>query len=231
MIDTGRSKRERAKQGVLAECMEAYEVGDDKDAEWPNNLISRRAVVHSTGAIGKKGDRFQIRVEPKELALCERLSTEAAKIMGGVEVGMGSESGAFFEPFFIAAEIGAAVPSRIDEALIRKRFGGTIFPPATITVEPLKEAGTWWSEVKQDGAGSGSKYFLPWRRLIKWFASRKEFVDTAFVRIGDYEALTSLDEDDYPEGTEMPGSVMPRLALGLTRAGSLVGLFGYSVQT
>ena len=35
----------------------------------------------------------------------------------------------------------------------------------------------------------------------------------------------------YPPGTEITGCVLPRLALGLTAQGSLVGLFGYSVQT
>jgi hypothetical protein len=54
----------------------------------------------------------------------------------------------------------------------------------------------------------------------------------AFIRIGDFDALHALESKRcYPKGTEMPGSVLPRLAVGLTRSGSLVGLFGYSVQT
>jgi hypothetical protein len=53
------------------------------------------------------------------------------------------------------------------------------------------------------------------------------------VRIGDREALWEAEsmKDELPAGTEISGCVLPRLALGLTRQGSLAGLFGYSVQT
>ena len=71
-----------------------------------------------------------------------------------------------------------------------------------------------------------------WHRLIVWFRERAELKDTAFVRIGDYAALKSLDvERGAPPGTELTGCVLPRSVLGLTGGGSLVGLFGYSVQT
>ncbi len=54
-----------------------------------------------------------------------------------------------------------------------------------------------------------------------------------FVRIGDRRALWDAERRnaEYPPGTELTGCVLPRLALGLTRSGSLVGLFGSSVQT
>jgi hypothetical protein len=67
--------------------------------------------------------------------------------------------------------------------------------------------------------------------MINWFQSRSEFLATVFVRIGDPLALGDLPREEWPEGTETTGCVLPRLALGLTRGGSLVGLFGYSVQT
>ena len=66
--------------------------------------------------------------------------------------------------------------------------------------------------------------------MIQWFRARPEFVDTAFVRIGD-GGIADVPEEQWPDGTEMTGCVFPRLALGLTRGGSLVGLFGYCVQT
>ncbi len=76
--------------------------------------------------------------------------------MAGVDIGMGSESCDPFRAFYIAANADDPVPEAIDEALIRSRFGGTIFPSATITVEPLAEAGRWWEEVEAD-AGDSSR--------------------------------------------------------------------------
>jgi hypothetical protein len=215
---------------VIKECMENYDVGTAK-AEWPNNIISRKAVVYGSGVIARKGTKVRQAVDPAELALCQRMAAEAARLMAGVEVGMGSESGDTFRGFFIAANVDDAVPKAITEKLIRDRFGGTIFPPATITVEPLKEAGKWWSEVKYDGSESAASYFKPWRKMIQWFGKRAEFKKTAFVRIGDRQALWQVPREKYPPGTEITGCVLPRMAIGLTAGGSLSGLFGCCVQT
>ena len=218
---------------ILSECTENYDVGG-AEAEWPNNILSRKTVVYASGRIARKGDTVQHNVAPEELDLCRQLANEAAALMAGVDVGMGSESRDPFRPFYIAANAEDAVPEAIDEPLIWSRFGGTVFPAATITVEPLAERGTWWKEVEDDGgAFTGAEreeYLRPWRALIHWFGGRPEFKDTAFVRIGDPDALFR-ERSSYPEGTEIAGCVLPRLAVGLTRSGSLVGVFGYSVQT
>jgi len=220
---------------TLAECMDNYDVGDP-DADWPNNIISRRAVVYSSGVIARAGEPVRHNVEPDELALCTRLAEEVCALMSGVEVGMGSEAGDSFRRFFVAANAGDLIPDRIDGALIQSKFGDTIFPLATVTVEPLEENGIWWSEVANetiefDEFDKKEKYLRPWRALIKWFQEQPAFKDTAFVRIGDWNALHDLDENQWPEGTEIVPCVLPRLALGLTAHGSLVGLFGFSVQT
>jgi hypothetical protein len=69
--------------------------------------------------------------------------------------------------------------------------------------------------------------------MIQWFQDQPEFTDSAFVRIGVRQALWALDaeKEKVPPGTEIMGCVLPRLALGLTKNGSLVGLFGFSVKT
>ena len=224
-----------ARLAPLRECMENYDIGSP-DAEWPNNIISRKAVVYGSGVIARQGAPVRHNVSSEELALCERLSGEACALMAGVTVGMGSEADDYFHEFFIAANADGPIPDKIDEALIRSKFGGTIFPPATVEVEPLKEAGVWWSEVLYDVSESPTQereaHLRRWRRLIEWFRERPELKEAAFVRIGDYAELNSLDvEGDVPPGTELPASVLPRLVLGLTVGGSLVGLFGYSVQT
>jgi hypothetical protein len=212
---------------VIRECMENYEVGDPQ-ADWPNNVISRHTVVYGSGVIARRSVAVQHSVDPDELALCRRLATEVAELMADVDVGMGSESGDPFRAFYIAANGEKSAPSAIDEALIRASFGDTIFPPIPITVEPISESGIWWSEVEFDGSESEPDYFVPWRNMIRWFQGRQEFKDRAFIRIGDGEFVPP---EQLPAGTEMAGCVLPRLALGLTHGGSLVGLFGHSVKT
>jgi hypothetical protein len=219
---------------VLHECTENYGVGNP-GAEWPNNILSRKTVVYGSGRIARQGDPVLHHVDPEELALCRRLAGAAADLMAGVDVGMGSESSDPFRAFFIAANTDDPVPEALDEALIRSRFGGTIFPAATIAVEPLTEAGTWWEEVEADApefsGEAREEYLRPWRALIHWFGARPELKDSAFIRIGEFDALHDLNRGSYPEGTDLPGCVLPRLAVGLTRSGSLVGLFGHTVQT
>jgi hypothetical protein len=173
---------------VLAPCMGAEGDADD-EAEWPENLLSRRTRVYESGRIVRAGDDVRHAVDPDELALCRRLASEAEGIVRGVDVGMGSESSSRFQAFFVAADVGVVPPSRIDEALVRRAFGGAIFPPATLTVEPLEETGTWWSEVLQDGEGQPDSYFAPRRALVAWFRRQEAFADAAFVRIGEYGAL------------------------------------------
>ncbi len=224
-----------ARLAPLRECMENYDVGSP-DAEWPNNIISRKAVAYGSGVIAREGTPVRHNVTPEEFALCKCLAGEACTLMTGVMVGMGSESDDPFHEFFIAANVDDPIPTEIDEALIWSKFGGTIFPLATVEVEPLEEAGVWWSEVLYDVSDATplerEAHLHHWRRLITWFRERPDLKDAVFVRIGDYAALNSLDlESNSPPGTELAASVLPRLVLGLTGGGSLVGLFGYSVQT
>jgi len=213
---------------VIHECMQNHDVGDP-DAEWPNNLLSRRAVVYGSGVIAREGVVPTHAVDADELARCKALSAEAAAILAGVDVGMGSEASSPFLAFFVAANVGEPVPSSITEALVRAKFGGTIFPLLSITVEPLEEAGVWWSEIAGDGEADPAVVGA-WRRLMAW-SRAQGFVDTRFVRIGDARELEDLPEEEWPDGTELPGCVFPRLVLGLTPQGSLVGLFGHCVES
>jgi hypothetical protein len=225
-----------ARLALLRQCMDNYGIGDPK-AEWPNNIISRKAVVYSSGVIRREGTPVRHNVAPEEFALCKNLASEVSALMSGVRVGMGSEADDTFFEFFIVANVDDPIPAQIDEQLIRSKFGDTIFPPATITVEPLEEAGVWWSELIYDVSdldlNTREKHLRPWRGMLQWFREQPELKDAAFVRIGEYELLNVLDFEncDDPPGTELAPSVLPRLAIGLTRGGSIVGLFGYSVQT
>jgi hypothetical protein len=234
---------------VLRPCIESGDCGD-AGAEWPNNILSKHTVVYGSGVIARRGQPVRHSVDPSELELCKRLAAEAGAQMRGVAVGMGSEGRDEFGEFFAAANADDPIPQRIDARLIRARFGGTIFPLATITVEPLKEAGRWWKWVVDDAyarsegncAGTKDAYeewlsgyleddLRPWRALIAWFNGQSELKDSAFVTIGDYDALHALDRSEFPSGTVTVPCALPRLALGLTKKGSLTGLFGVVVQT
>ena len=224
-------------RSILAPCIDNYDVGEDEEAEWPNNMISRRVVIDENGLLWRAGNAPKTPVSSEEVELCKRLASEAKKVVGDIRVGMGSEGGDEFQPFWLVAPQGEAVATRIDEALIRARFGETLFPPVTMTIEPLEEAGIWWSEVWSDSEDEDEakheERLKPWRAMSAWFKSQSEFSETAFVRIGDMQALWKLEENKelLPPGTELTPCVFPRLALGLTKKGSLCGLFGVSVQT
>lgn len=63
-----------------------------------------------------------------------------------------------------------------------------------------------------------------WHALIRFFNDSEDIHGAMYVSIGD-ERLRSWCPQAYPPGTVQPGSDWPRLAVGLTKKGSIVGLF------
>ena len=59
-----------ARLAPLRECMDNYDIGDAK-AEWPNNIISRKAVAYSSGVITREGTPIRHNVAPEEFALMQ----------------------------------------------------------------------------------------------------------------------------------------------------------------
>src|SRR6266508_1720971 len=125
---------------IIQDCMDNYDVGCP-EAEWPNNIVSRKAVVYQSGVIAHRDSPVRHMVDSAELALCQSLAETIENLMVGVEVGMGSEASTQFRRFYVVANTDEPKQSIIDEKLIRSKSGETIFPPATITIEPLIEAG------------------------------------------------------------------------------------------
>ena len=219
---------------VLKECTESYDA-DLPGATWPSNLLHRQTVVYGSGRIAISGNPVRHHVDPEELSRCRELAAQARAAIGDIDVGMGSEGGESFAPFFICANSDEAAPSAITPDWVRERFGGTIFPPAGITVEPLVESGRWWADVTAGIEGlegpEREERLAAWRRLISWFGSQGELSGAAFVRIGDYDELRKVKHDALPPGTNTFGCVLPRLAVALTKQGSLIGILGCVVQT
>lgn len=248
-------KPDARRLAVFRECMPRGRTSRP-GAEWPHNIISGQTVVYGSGVIARRGDPVRHNVDPDELDLCRRLAREASGLLKDIGLGLGSEGNLEFRGFFIAANVDDPVSKRIDDKLIRSRFGGTIFPLATITTEPISQESQWWAgvvraakvldehqEMERDLYGddldddeeeSDSEQFLErWRGMLRWFQERPEFKDNAFVAIGDYDEFRNLEskKTPLPEGTETLASSFPRLFLGLTHGGSLVGLFGWVVLT
>jgi hypothetical protein len=195
-----------------------YNYGINKpDKDWPHNCLSIRTVAYTCGALCRAGDALEHNHDRAELERCSRLSAEVAQLMAGMELGMGSEGGSCFHPFFVAANVGTS--AALDPDHIRSAFGGVIYPLAQIVVEPLEESGSWWQEVLHDWGGDEAT-LARWRAMIRWFREQPDFSASAFVMIG---------ED--PLGGDNWGCVFPRLALGLTKGASLVGTGDCVVHT
>jgi hypothetical protein len=210
------------------------------DREWSGSTLSSRTVAYSCGALCRAGDTLEHRHDPAELELCRRLAAEAARIMEGIEIGLGDESGGAFFPFFVTANVGAPAPPVANEEVIRAAFGGTIYPRAVVQAEPLDEGRGFsgaYLKVFRDHAArdeDGSLYACPsedpekelehWRALIRWFLDSRELHGASFVMIGE----TPLNREDRGDNK---GCIHPRLVVGLTEGGSLVGIAGCVMHT
>jgi len=222
------------------------------DAEWTQNILSSKTIVYGSGRIALAGDEVRHDVNTPEFVLCRRLAEEARSLLAGkVDGGLGTEGDLPFDPFWVVANRDDPAPQRIDGPLIRTRFAGTIYPAATVEVQPLAEGAEWWSDVlmcaeetadvqamsdgeeDEDPAPYFEAFVSVWRGMVRWFTGRPEFVDTAFVAIGDYDRFRDLflDAARSPGGAAFLPSVYPRLFVGLTRGGSLAGIVTHVVQT
>uniref|UniRef100_A0AC34FI68 DUF3293 domain-containing protein n=1 Tax=Panagrolaimus sp. ES5 TaxID=591445 RepID=A0AC34FI68_9BILA len=211
---------------LFVDCQNDYHVAKDPSAEWPNNSISKKAIFNfDDGYFGEN----KTPISKEEIELCQKLSHKASEIFGDGELGLGSEGGEPLVPFWIVAvKEDKEIAKKITVDLIRERFQGSIFPPSIITIFPLTEkTNKFRNQIKIDYEGS-REALNPWEKTIQWFQEQPDFIDTAMVYIGED---TAGDEKNWPKGTEMSPSCLPRLMLGLTKNGSLTGIFGYVVYT
>jgi hypothetical protein len=223
------------RRAVFADCTETYGMDDQApESDWPWNVLSKRAIAYSCGIFCQPDAHMRHRHDSDEFRLCRRLATEAGETMGEMEIGMGSDSLDPFRPYFVVADVDAPPPSRITEATIREAFAGTIFPPAEITIEPLAPEGSWWDQVYRDCVENedakvdpvtmeyGRRKLERWRAMVAWFQNCAELTGSVFVMIG---------ENPVDPSSKNCACVFPRFAVGLTKAGSLVGIGGWVVHT
>lgn len=213
----------------ISECADANDMeSENPGSEWPWNVISMNATAYSCGAICRIGEKVEHKHSAEELAMCKRLAQKIAEVAKDISWGSHSSSEVPPSPFYVVANIGAEVPIQFDESLIRRIFGGTIYPPAQILIEPLEERGEWWSYVI-DGFlndNEDNDHFLEtWHEMIDWFYKQPELHGQAFVQIGK-DPLDEDVEEEFANG----GCVFPRLALAITKAGSIVGSWNRVVE-
>ncbi len=221
LIDNCQINSERLQS--LTECLETYGIERDcpDEKDWPHNVLSTQTVVYDCGAYGRSGDTIPHNHDPVEFKLCQDLAAEAAAIMQGIYIGMGDESDHALAAFYVIANQDQPVPTSITEEEIRSAFGGTIYPQARIEICPLKAGcGQWW-EYLSDPEYTDPTIQATWQKLIDWYQTQTDLSNPVFVEI-------NLDTTD---GHQNNGCVWPRLVLGLTKAGSLVGLSSCVVHT
>jgi len=207
-----------SKLGVLAECLD----GDPQEGEWAGQLLSMHSVAYSCGILARKQDTVVHSHDSEELKRCQTLATAAAQVMQGVSIGGSDEGDHTLDPFFIPANSGDPAPGKIDEKFFRSALRGTLHPKAKIVVEPLAKSSAWWkavSTVTPDLANDPDekKRVAPWGQLLDWFGQQKELRTPVYI---------GLEESD-----DAPATVHPRFFVGLTAAGSLVGLVTCVVGT
>jgi hypothetical protein len=215
---------------MLAECTETYGMEyRDPENEWVWNMISRKTVVYSCGLISREGEILKHNHHPAEIELCQRLAQEAAAIMDGQMIDLGDEGEHIFSPFYVVANDKQDVPASVTEEVIRSAFGGSIYPDAKITIEPLEKPKDLCMETV-DLYGMDeytSDAIRHWEELTTWFRSQSSLQQAVFVSI-DTDRIV---EDERGLDLYNGGCVLPRLAVGLTKQGSLVGVFSCVVYS
>jgi hypothetical protein len=215
----------------LSPCMESSGPENVRD-EWDNAVLHPHTVVYSCGRPARPGGPNDHDHPPGEIDLARRLSAGAAALIGEEDT-IGSERDGGHDPFFLTANRGDPLPDAITPDVVRRLFGGVIYPAAEIVVEPLEERGKWWEAVRwhygfePDGmhrnpaAGKEREAQVNrWRALVKWFREQPELRGAWYVALGD-----------NPLSATNGACVFPRLHVGLTRAGSLVGTWTAVVHT
>jgi hypothetical protein len=95
--------------------------------------VSTRAVAYSCGHLTRDDRPLTHRHDPAELTRCVRLAEEVAQAARHVLRGRGRRLG----PFFAAAVAGEPVAAEVTEELVRRAFGGTLFPDIQFSVTRL----------------------------------------------------------------------------------------------
>ena len=206
------------------------------DDDWGMGNVSTRAVAYSCGHLTHDGHSLTHLHSLEELASCARLANKVAARLATFRVG----EGARLHPFYAAAVAGEPVSTEVTEPVVRRAFGGTLYPdiqfavarlvPNTVPTRTPKRGtqprGRWpnplglhvrLDDLPDPNGDLGAQQLAAWDAFADWFTVVAGLSAHATVGIGFSDAD--------------PGPGKPRLLLALTVAGSLVGAIGYGTGT
>lgn len=196
---------------MMHECM-GMDIEHDSLHEYDWNVISRKAVIYSCGMICREGDRLVHNHDPDELELCRSFSAEVANILSNCCLTTDEDTHEFV-PFYVTANLNDAVPAIVTEKIVRSAFGNTIYSGVEILVKPLEEAAHNFYD----------DHLTSFHSLINAFARHPKISHPVFVEIGN-----TIVSDSEDTGS---GCFFPRLIIGVSNSGSLIGVFTYVTHT
>ena len=181
-----------------------YDPDDPRRIGWPHNLVSLDTVASPTGTLYLHGQPPTHRPPPGELDRCRALAHAIVRALGPLRPHGGDHPTPFL-PFYLVADAHDPVPTRLSAEWIHAAFNGTLYPDTPITIVPIDAA--FVAEHPE------------WAEFAAWAATQQELTMLSYVAIG----YDTGQEPNY-------AAIFPRLVLGVTAAGSLVGACGTVVQ-
>jgi hypothetical protein len=181
-----------------------------------------RAVAYSCGHLTRDDAPLDHLHDPAELAICERTANEVVSRLSRFVVAEGGPIG----PFVAAAVAGEPVSEAIDEAAVRRAFGGTLAPGLHFKIDRMARHDGHWNALSCVWIEPDSMppevvemedvldhLTAAWDEFADWFVAVPGLREHTVIGCG------SSDAD--------PGVLKPQLLLALTPAGSLVGVISY----
>jgi hypothetical protein len=197
-----------------------YSEDDPRRIDWPHNVVSLDTVALSSGTICLHREPVEHACEPQELELCRQLAQEVVAALGE-RTPSGGEPAGDYRPFYLVTGQGEPAPASLTAAVIRAAFHGTLFPDVPIRVEPFLRQPEMIHVGGQLRPKKPRRHPEPdfWQGFREWALAHAALREMAYVEIG------------YGNSVEpCLAAVFPRLVVGLTRAGSLVGACGFIAQ-
>jgi hypothetical protein len=185
-----------------------YDRDDPNRIGWPHNVISLNTVATATGIVKLHSSRAKHEPPKGELARCRKLAAEVVTQLNGL-LPFGGDSPQPFRPFYLVIGANAKAPKKLTGEVIRTAFRGTIYPDTPIDLKEIANP-DFLADRDNDRR---------WAKFVKWAQSQKSLQQLSYVCIG-------YDTCQEPNLC----AVFPRLILGVTKAGSLVGACGTIVQ-
>lgn len=182
-----------------------YDPDDPRRIGWPHNIISLDTVATPTGILHLHSSPMDHTPIPGELEHCRTLAKAVVDALGSLRP-FGGDHPTQFHTFYLVAGQGDPIPNRLSADWVRAAFNDTIYPDTPIEVIPF-DTTTITDEHPE------------WSDFIRWLSTQDDLKQTAYIEIG----YDTCQEPNY-------AAVFPRLVLGLTKNGSLVGACGTIVQ-